>query len=255
MMPSTEPDVWSDDEGSTNVAINEATAAAARGNARAKTSDGDDIGSDKVLVTGPITAANSSTAATGNIPDNDRHGDRNDKIKDAGGDVNSNDHDKHNDSGRSTATDKAAPDDSPNRTEPWRMIALFGSSLNPVTHAHVAIVRALSEKKKNQHQHLPQHSVTEYAPRQSSQAHSEQPTETAELDQKKVQSPPRQQEEYLFDEIWVLPVFGHPDAEKYKHVESLDSRSKQQEHQLRIVRKKSFLRQSFDQRVHLCKVC
>ena len=109
---------------------------------------------------------------------------------------------------------------------------MFGASLNPVTLAHVAIVQALLDEKWNAH-------VREnLCGAGNSLCDSEAPDNDAPL----------------FDEVWVLPVYSHPDVEKYKHIQHIKNRTPEQDELLDIYRKKKELHDSFNDRVRLCQV-
>eukprot|EP00591_Stephanopyxis_turris_P009531 CAMPEP_0195521832 /NCGR_PEP_ID=MMETSP0794_2-20130614/19451_1 /TAXON_ID=515487 /ORGANISM="Stephanopyxis turris, Strain CCMP 815" /LENGTH=332 /DNA_ID=CAMNT_0040651455 /DNA_START=185 /DNA_END=1179 /DNA_ORIENTATION=- len=113
-----------------------------------------------------------------------------------------------------------------------KLIAMFGASLNPVTLAHVAIVQALLDEKWNAH-------VREnLCGAGNSLCDPEAPDNDAPL----------------FDEVWVLPVYSHPDVEKYKHIQHINNRTPEQDELLDIYRKKKELHDSFNDRVRLCQV-
>ena len=117
-----------------------------------------------------------------------------------------------------------------------RLIALFGSSLNPVTRGHVALVDALLAEKRSWHL---DENLSE--------------TDSPVLDADgcdEVDDPDKP----LFDEVWVGPVYSHPDVEKYRHLEHVHDRTEEQQAQYVTFLKKQALKDSFDERVSLCRV-
>lgn len=117
-----------------------------------------------------------------------------------------------------------------------RLIALFGSSLNPVTRGHVAIVDALLAEKRCWH--LDENLSAIDSPGPGCDGCDE------------VEDPDRP----LFDEVWVGPVYSHPDVEKYRHLERIADRTEEQQAQYVTFLKKQALKDSFDERVSLCRV-
>ena len=118
-----------------------------------------------------------------------------------------------------------------------RRIAMFGSSLNPVTHAHVAIVDALAAMHPGARNQGRSSSVSSSSVSRACFGGSEDADG-----------------EFLYDEVWVLPVFTHADAEKYRHLADVPGRTPEQEEQYQIFLKKSALRDSYNQRLELCRI-
>jgi hypothetical protein len=121
-----------------------------------------------------------------------------------------------------------------------RLIALFGSSLNPVTRAHGDIVRALLELKHAQH-------AQDHGGGAAGDNGDSGGDDSEMLDRIDPERP-------LFDGVWILPVFSHPDVEKYRFLCDVPDQSPEQAEQFDIFLKKKALRDSFDDRVALCRV-
>ena len=142
----------------------------------------------------------------------------------------------------------------PRSHRPRRLIALFGSSLNPVTRGHIAIVRALLQEKRGRH----------FLHVNDQERNDDDDDDTTDGDavsrgaDATVNDPRSAADasEPLFDEVWVGPVYSHPDVEKYRHLADMDTndRTPEQEEQFEIYVKKRQLRDNFEARVALCRV-
>ena len=173
----------------------------------------------------------------------------------------------------SAAVAKNAASANPNHLKPRRpkRVALFGSSLNPVTRGHVAIVEALLAMTRRGCGKDWRSEVEPLAV-QMDQNNSDGPTENSHSNNSgsgdgTTTNPDTgngngnttdkednlEDDEPLFDEVWVGPVYSHPDVEKYRHLaHKLDLTDEEQRHYETYIKKRQ-LRDSFDDRLTLCQ--